>query len=214
MNALLGRKIKMTRIFDGEGRSVPVTAIQAGPCGIVQVKTQETDGYNAIQLGFHEITKKRGPNRPRGGHLKKWNSPPWKYLREIRVETSEGFTPGGKLTADVFSKGDLVKITGISKGKGFSGGIKRHGWRGQPGSHGSMMHRKPGSIGASAAPSRVLKGHHLPGHMGARRTTVNNLTVVRVDPEHHVLYVRGAVPGAPGELVLIRQSHTAKRKKG
>lgn len=210
MNALLGRKIKMTRIFDEEGRSVPVTAIQAGPCGIVQVRTEETDGYSAVQLGFHEITKQRGPKRPQEGHFKKWNSRPWKYLREVRVENTEGCSPGATVTADVFNVGDLVKVTGISKGKGFAGGIRRHGWHGGPKSHGSMAHRKPGSIGASASPSRVLKGHSMPGHMGARRSTVKNLTVVRVDPEHHLLYVRGAVPGAPGGLVLIRHAGSAQ----
>lgn len=212
MNALLGRKIKMTRIFDEEGRSVPVTAIQAGPCGIVQVKTEESDGYSAVQLGFHETTKKRGPKRPQKGHFRKWNSRPWKYLREVRVESAEGYTPGATVTADVFRTGDLVKVTGISKGKGFAGGIRRHGWHGGPKSHGSMSHRKPGSIGASAYPSRVVKGHHLPGHMGAKQTSVRNLTIVRVDPESHVLYVKGAVPGAPGGLVLIHQTGPTQEK--
>jgi large subunit ribosomal protein L3 len=213
MNALLGRKLRMTRIFDEEGRTVPVTAIQAGPCGIVQVKTPETDGYSAVQLGFHQITKKRGPKRPQQGHFRKWKSQPWKYLREVRVENTESFAPGTIVTAEVFSVGDKLKVTGISKGKGFAGGMKRHGWTGGPKSHGSMTHRRPGSIGASAFPSRVMKGHSMPGHMGACRTTVNNLTVVRVDPEQHVVYVRGAVPGAPGGLLLIRQAASAEDKE-
>jgi large subunit ribosomal protein L3 len=213
MNALLGRKIRMTRIFDDEGRSVPVTAIQAGPCGVVQVKTKESDGYCAVQLGFQENTKERGPGLPVAGHFRRWKSPLWKHLREVRVENPEEYTPGGTVTAEVFNPGDIVKISGVTKGKGFAGGIKRHGWSGGPKTHGSMSHRRPGSIGASAWPSRVIKGHPLPGHMGSRNCTVRNLSVVRVDPEHHVIYVRGAVPGAPGGLVLIRTTKPVEKSK-
>jgi len=213
MNALLGRKIRMTRIFDEEGRAIPVTAIQAGPCGVVQVKTADTDGYAAVQLGFDEITKRRGQRKPIAGHVRRWKAPAWKYLREVRVENPEEYRPGTTVTAETFAPGDLVKVTGVTRGKGFAGGIKRHGWLGGPKTHGSMSHRAPGSIGASSYPSRVVKGHNLPGHMGARNCTVRNLSVVRVDPEHHVIYVRGAIPGAPGTLVLISITKPAERSK-
>jgi len=212
MNALLGRKLRMTRIFDGEGRSVPVTAIQAGPCGIVQVKTEETDGYSAVQLGFDEVTKKRAVRRPQEGHARRWKSGPWRHLREVRVPDPAGYAPGDVVTASQFNAGDRVKVTGISKGKGFAGGMKRHGWHGGAKTHGSMTHRRVGSIGASSYPSRVVKGHNLPGHMGAQQTTVRNLTVVQVDAENHVLYVRGAVPGAPGGILLIHRAESSGKK--
>lgn len=214
MKALLGRKLKMTRIYDDAGRAVPVTVIQAGPCGVVQVKTDAKDGYSAVQLGFHEATKRKGTTKPLAGHFKKWNSRPWKYLREVRMESAEPFTAGAVVTAGVFSTGDVVKVTGISKGKGFQGGVKRHGWHGGDMSHGSMTHRRPGSIGASSWPSRVAKGHRLPGHMGAQRTTVRNLEVVKVDAENHVVYVRGAVPGASGGLLVIQKTGERGKAKG
>jgi large subunit ribosomal protein L3 len=201
---LIARKRGMTQVFADDGQAVPVTVLEAGPCLIVQRKTRATDGYEALQLGFEP--RKRGVIKPAAGHFKKANVPPLRVLREIRLETVEGYQVGQRLTVELFRPGELVDVTGVTKGRGFQGGVKRHGWFGGDATHGSMFHRAPGSIGASSDPSRVFPGHRLPGRMGGDRVTVSHLEVVRVFPEQHLVLVRGAVPGATGGLVLVRKS--------
>ncbi len=204
---LLGRKVGMTQVFADDGSHVPVTVIEAGPCTVVGIRTTATHGYDALQLGFGE--KKKGVSKPAAGHFKKANVAPTRVLREVRLEKGEmlrGYEVGGKVTAELFKPGDLVDVIGVSKGKGFQGGVKRHGWSGGDATHGSMFHRAPGSIGASSDPSRVWPGHHLPGRMGGVRRTVLNLVVVRVFPEQNLVLVRGAVPGPNGSVVMVRKS--------
>ena len=203
---LVGRKVGMTQIFDTDGTAVPVTVIEAGPCPVVQKKTVATDGYEAIQIGFQSEAKAARLTKPVRGHFDKVQLPYQRHLREIRLRGGEGeFQVGQVLTVNLFAAGDLVRVTGISKGKGFQGGVKRWGYKGGPKTHGSMFHRAPGSIGASSYPSRVFRGHHLPGHMGAARLTVRGLMVVSVDPEKNLLLVRGAIPGPTGGLLTIRK---------
>ena len=203
---LVGRKVGMTQIFDEDGTAVPVTVIEAGPCPVVQKKTVATDGYEAIQIGFRSEAKAARLTKPVRGHFDKVQVPYQRHLREIRLRGGEGeFQVGQVLTVSLFAAGDTVRVTGISKGKGFQGGVKRWGYKGGPKTHGSMFHRAPGSIGASSYPSRVFRGHHLPGHMGAARLTVRGLTVVSVDPEKNLVLVRGAVPGPTGGLLTIRK---------
>jgi large subunit ribosomal protein L3 len=203
---LLGRKVGMTQIFDEQGKAVAVTVIQAGPCPVVQKKTAEHDGYEAIQIGFQAEPKAARLTRPERGHLDKGKVPYQRHLREIRLRGGEGdFQVGQVLTVDLFAVGDWVKVTGITKGRGFQGGVKRWGYRGGPMTHGSMFHRAPGSIGASSYPSRVFRGHHLPGHMGAVQQTVRGLRVVLVDPEKNLLLIWGAIPGPTGGLLTIRK---------
>ena len=203
---LVGRKVGMTQIFDEDGTAVPVTVIEAGPCPVVQKKTVATDGYEAIQIGFRSEAKAARLTKPVRGHFDKVQVPYQRHLREIRLRGGEGeFQVGQVLTVSLFAAGDMVRVTGISKGKGFQGGVKRWGYKGGPKTHGSMFHRAPGSIGASSYPSRVFRGHHLPGHMGAARLTVRGLTVVSVDPEKNLVLVRGAVPGPTGGLLTIRK---------
>ena len=204
---LIGRKVGMTQIFSERGTLVPVTVLQAGPCTVVQKRARATDGYDAVQIGFDPVTKKRGVSKPAAGHYKKAGVAPQKVLREFRGMAPEEYELGQELKADVFQIGEMVQVVGTSKGKGFQGGVKRHGFRGGADSHGSMFHRAPGSIGASSYPSRVFPGQHLPGHMGVERVTVKNLAVVGVDPDRSLLLVKGAVPGSPRGIVLI----TAKR---
>jgi large subunit ribosomal protein L3 len=203
---LVGRKVGMTQIFDTDGTAVPVTVIEAGPCPVVQKKTVATDGYEAIQIGFQSEAKAARLTKPVRGHFDKVQLPYQRHLREIRLRGGEGeFQVGQVLTVSLFAAGDLVRVTGITKGKGFQGGVKRWGYKGGPKTHGSMFHRAPGSIGASSYPSRVFRGHHLPGHMGAARLTVRGLTVVSVDAEKNLLLVRGAIPGPTGGLLTIRK---------
>ncbi len=202
---LIARKRGMTQLYGEGGNVVPVTVLEAGPCAVVQVKTRATDGYEALQLGF-EPKKPKNVTRPMAGHFKKANVGPTRVLREIRLESTEGYQVGQTLTVDLFKPGELVDVTGVTKGRGFQGGVKRHGWYGGDATHGSMFHRAPGSIGASSDPSRVFPGHRLPGRMGAEPVTVSHLEVVRVVPEQNLLVVKGAVPGATGGLVLVRQS--------
>jgi len=209
---IYGKKVKMTKSFDPEGREVPVTAIQAGPCPVVQVKTKGKEGYDAIQVGFDPYTRKKGLNKPLSGHLRKFNAEPVRVLREIRLAEGESFQVGEVLTVKQFEAGDWVDVCGISKGRGFAGGVKRHGWRGGRDSHGSMFHRAPGSIGASSYPSRVIKGMRMAGRMGNDRVTILGLQVVHVDADNHLLYVRGSVPGANGGLVYVRESVKKKKK--
>lgn len=201
---LLARKRGMTQVFGADGNAIPVTALEAGPCAVVQVKTQAHDGYEALQLGFER--KKKNVNKPAAGHFKKANIDPVRVLREIRLKSTDGYQVGQSLGVDLFKPGELVDVSGITKGQGFQGGVKRHGWHGGDATHGSMFHRAPGSIGASSDPSRVFPGHRLPGRMGAVRRTVPHLEVVRVMPEQNLILVKGAVPGARGGLVLIRKS--------
>ena len=203
---LVGRKVGMTQIFDTDGTAVPVTVIEAGPCPVVQKKTVATDGYEAIQIGFQSEAKAARLTKPVQGHFDKVQLAYQRHLRKIRLRGGEGeFQVGQVLTVNLFAAGDLVRVTGVSKGKGFQGGVKRWGYKGGPKTHGSMFHRAPGSIGASSYPSRVFRGHHLPGHMGAARLTVRGLTVVSVDPEKNLLLVRGAIPGPTGGLLTIRK---------
>jgi large subunit ribosomal protein L3 len=203
---LMGRKVGMTQIFDARGKAVPVTVIQAGPCPVVQLKTTERDGYVAIQVGFETQAKRARVTRPLQGHFDKVQVPLQRYLREIRLRGGEGeFQVGQVLTVSLFAAGDRVRVTGTTKGRGFQGGVKRWNYRGGPQTHGAMFHRAPGSIGASSYPSRVFRGHHLPGHMGAVRQTVKGLEVVAVDAEKHLLLIRGAVPGPTGGLVTIQK---------
>jgi len=201
---LIARKRGMTQVFGGDGNVIPVTVLEAGPCSVVQVKSKATDGYEALQIGFEP--KKKNVTKPVAGHFKKANVPTMRVLREMRLKSVEGYQVGQTLTVDVFKPGELVDVTGVTKGRGFQGGVKRHGWYGGDATHGSMFHRAPGSIGASSDPSRVFPGHRLPGRMGADRVTVPHLEVVRVLPEHNLLLIRGAVPGATGGLLMVRKS--------
>ena len=203
--AIIGKKIGMTQIFDERGKVIPVTAIEAGPCVVAQVKNVETDGYDAIQLGFGEV-KESKVNKPIKGHFAKSKLTPKKYLREFRLDSIEGIKVGDELKADTFEKGDKVDIQGISKGKGFQGVIKRHGQSRGPMGHGSMYHRRPGSMGSTSTPGRVFKGKKLPGHMGRNTITIQNLEVVRVDLDKNVILVKGSVPGANGSILKIKSS--------
>ena len=202
---LIGKKIGMTQIFNEEGKVIPVTVIEAGPCVVSQVKTEETDGYNSIQLGFGAI-KESKVNKPERGHFTKANIAPARYLREFRVDSIEDVKVGDELKADIFMAGDKIDIQGTSKGKGFQGVIKRHGQHRGPMGHGSMYHRRPGSMGSTSTPGRVFKGKKLPGHMGAETVTIQNLEVVAVDLDKNVILVRGSVPGVNGAILKIRQS--------
>ena len=201
---LIARKRGMTQVFGDDGNVIPVTVLEAGPCTVVQVKTQASDGYEALQIGFEP--KKKNVTKPMAGHFKKANIPASRVLREVRLKSTEGYQVGQALAADAFKPGELVDVSGVTKGRGFQGGVKRHGWHGGDATHGSMFHRAPGSIVASSDPSRVFPGHRLPGRMGAERRTVAHLEVVRVVPDQNLLLVKGAVPGATGGLVLVRKS--------
>lgn len=202
---LIGRKLGMTQIFAADGASVPVTVIEAGPCYVIQKKTEESDGYNAIQLGF-DRKRQKNVTRPLQGHFKKADRGFFRVLREFKTDAAGTFELGQELTASIFAAGDFVDVTGTSKGRGFAGGVKRHGFRGGRATHGSMFHRAPGSIGASAFPSRVFKGQRLPGHMGDERKTVQNLLVMGVRPELNVILVKGAVPGSKNGIVVIKNA--------
>jgi len=204
---LIGRKVGMTQVFGDDGSHVPVTVLEAGPCTVLAVRTKDRHGYDALQLGFG--AKKKNVSKPAAGVFKKLNVAPMRVIREVRLEKTErlqGYEVGQALTVGMFQPGELVDVVGVTKGKGFQGGVKRYGWYGGDATHGSMFHRAPGSIGASSDPSRVWPGHHLPGRMGGDRRTTLNLSVVRVLPEQNLVLVRGAVPGANGSLVMIRKS--------
>ena len=202
---LIGKKIGMTQIFDEKGMVVPVTVIEAGPCVVSQVKTVETDGYNAVQLGFGEI-KSNKVNKPMAGHFAKANVEAKKHLREFRVDDVQNVKVGDEVKVDTFEQGDKVDVQGISKGKGFQGVIKRHGQHRGPMGHGSMYHRRPGSMGSTSTPGRVFKGKKLPGHMGVQKITIQNLEVVKVDMDKNVLLVKGSVPGPKGAILKIKSS--------
>ncbi len=207
---IIGRKIGMTQIFDEKGNVIPVTVIEAGPCVVAQVKTVETDGYNALQLGFGEV-KTKHINKPEMGHFAKSKLENKKHLREFRLDSIEGIKVGDEIKADVFQVGEKVDIQGISKGKGFQGVIKRHGQHRGPMGHGSMYHRRPGSMGATSTPGRVFKGKKLPGHMGRVTVTIQNLDVVKVDMDKNVILVKGSVPGAKGAILKIKSTVKAAK---
>ncbi len=205
MKTIIGKKIGMTQIFDETGKVIPVTVIEAGPCVVAQVKTVETDGYNAIQLGFGDV-KESKLNKPERGHFAKANLGLKKHLREFRVEDFEDVTVGTEIKADSFEAGDKIDVQGTTKGKGFQGVIKRHGQSRGPMGHGSMYHRRPGSMGPTSTPGRVFKGKKLPGHMGRVTVTIQNLDIVRVDMDKNVILIKGSVPGAKGAILKLRKS--------
>ena len=207
--ALIGKKLGMTQIFDENGTVIPVTVIEAGPCVVAQVKTLENDGYEAVQLGFGEV-KENKLNKPVKGHFAKSKLALKKHLREFRMDSVEDVKVGDEFKADVFVKGDKVDIQGTSKGKGFQGVIKRHGQSRGPMGHGSMYHRRPGSMGPTSTPGRVFKGKKLPGHMGHVTVTIQNLDVVKVDMDKNVILVKGSVPGAKGAILKIKSAVKAQ----
>ena len=205
MKTLIGKKVGMTQIFDEKGKVIPVTVIEAGPCVVSQVKSVETDGYNAIQLGFEDV-KESKLSKPRRGRFEKLNLAPKKHLREFRLDSVEGITVGTELTVAEFAEGDKLDIQGTSKGKGFQGVIKRHGQHRGPMGHGSMYHRRPGSMGPTSTPGRVFKGKKLPGHMGKVTVTIQNLDVIKVDTDKNVVLVKGSVPGPKGAILKLKTS--------
>lgn len=205
MDGIIGRKVGMTQVYAEDGRAIPVTVIQAGPCVVVQRKTKQKDGYEAVQLGLVEDRKVKKVTKAMAGHFKKADLPPCRVLRELRVEGKDETKVGDKVSVEQFAPGDRITVVGVSKGKGFQGVVKRHHFRGGAATHGSMFHRAPGSIGASAFPSRVLKGMRAGGHMGADRVTQKNLQVVRVDAGNNILVIKGAVPGGSGGYLVIRK---------
>ena len=202
MIGILGKKLGMTQIFAEGGKMVPVTVIEAGPCCVVQVKTFEKDGYEAVKVGFNEIKKEKKVNKALSGAFKKAGVKPYRLLKEFAMGDLK---VGDLVTVENFNKGDNVSVTGVSKGKGFQGVIKRHKFAGGPASHGSTFYRAPGSIGASSYPSRVWKNQKMRGHMGSERVTAKNLTVAHIKPDQNILMIRGAVPGASGSYVMIRK---------
>jgi len=202
MKAIIGRKLGMTQIFDEKGYVIPVTAIEAGPCVVAQVKSEDKDGYSAVQLGFGDV-KDKHINKPEKGHFAKSKLTAKKHLREFRTDSVD-VNVGDELKADVFVAGDKVDVQGTTKGKGFQGVIKRHGQHRGPMGHGSMYHRRPGSMGSTSTPGRVFKGKKLPGHMGVQTVTIQNLDVVRVDLDKNVILVKGSVPGPKGAILKIK----------
>jgi large subunit ribosomal protein L3 len=206
LKGLLGKKIGMTQIFDDNGAAIPITVIEAGPCYVTQVRDVETDGYTAVQLGFGEVKPKRLTGGQLG-HLKRNDLPPLRYLREFRTKKDAEINPGDPVSVTVFDVGDHVDVIGTSKGRGFAGVVKRHGFAGGPKTHGqSDRQRAPGSIGATSGTARVFKGKRMPGQMGNRRVTTQNLRVVLIDEERNLIGVRGAVPGPKGGLLVIKEA--------
>jgi large subunit ribosomal protein L3 len=199
---ILGTKLGMTQVFDEAGKAIPVTVVQAGPCTITQIKTAQTDGYAAIQVGYKEVTAK-ALNRPELGHLTKSEAPPLRHLHEYRLDNVAEFQLGQQITADTFASGQIVDVIGTSIGRGFAGYQKRHNFKRGPMAHGSKNHRLPGSTGAGTTPGRVYPGKRMAGRLGGTRVTVRKLTVVRVDAERNLLLIKGAVPGKPGALLNI-----------
>ena len=213
MKGLLGKKLGMTQIFDEQGEVIPVTIIEAGPCYVTQMKTLARDGYSAVQIGFEEVDQNR-TNKPQLGHLAKNDLPPLRYLREFRVTDQEALSEGQKLDAGLFEIGDRVDVSGISKGRGFAGVIKRHGFGGGPKTHGqSDRWRAPGAVSSGSTPGRVFKGLRMAGRMGGNQVTAQNLEVMLVDPERNLLAVKGAVPGARGGLLVIREARKTSVSK-
>jgi large subunit ribosomal protein L3 len=212
VEGLIGKKIGMSQLFDNDGNVVPVTILQAGPCTVIQKKTMDKDGYAALQLGFVEASAAKKPGKPQAGHFKKSGVPVVRKLQEVRYTEPAEVKEGDQLLVDMFEVGELIHISGTSKGKGFAGVVKRHHFRGAAPPHGSMFHRAPGSIGASSYPSRVVKGMRMGGHMGDDRITVRNLKVLETDKDNNILVVRGAVPGARGGYVLIMKGKFGSRR--
>jgi large subunit ribosomal protein L3 len=209
---LLGRKLRMTHMFDDNGALVPLTALQVGPCPVVQIKRSGNDGYTAYQIGFGEAKEQR-VSRPLLGQFERAGVSPTRYLREVRCAEDDLPEVGSTLSVDEFSEGQIVDVSGTSKGKGFAGVVKRHGFAGYRATHGQMENRVPGSIGSSAYPSRVFKGKRMAGRMGGNQVTALGLTVAKIDSENHLLYVKGSIPGPPGRLVVVRPSNRGKVKK-
>ncbi len=204
MAAIIGRKLGMTQVFAEDGARVTLTVIEAGPCPVTQVKTPETDGYSAVQLGFGAVRPKR-LNKPELGHLKKAGAPPVRHLHEFSPdEVGEGLNLGDVVTVENFTSGEMVRVTGVSKGKGYQGTIKRHNFKRGPKSHGSHNIRQPGSIGAAAYPARVFKGIRMSGHMGARQVTQRGIQIIGADPERNLLLVKGSIPGGKNGIVIVR----------
>jgi large subunit ribosomal protein L3 len=210
VTGIIGRKVGMTQIFDVDGTAVPATVIKAGPCVVVQAKSAQTDGYEAVQLGLVDETPAKA-NKALAGHFKKAGAPPTRVRREVKIKPGgDPLKPGDQVLVNIFNAGDRVDVIGTSRGRGFQGVIKRHHFGGGAATHGSMFHRAPGSIGASSFPSRVVKGMRAAGRMGADRVTTRNIKVVGIDAENHLLVLRGAVPGAPGGVVVVRQAVAKK----
>ena len=204
---ILGKKIGMTQIFEADGKMIPVTVVEAGPCLVIQNKTEETDGYNAVQLGFGEL-KEKHTNKPMKGHFDKAGITPVKFVRELRLSAPSEYTVGQKISAEIFTAGELIDATGISRGKGFASTIKRHNFACGPMAHGSKSHREPGSMGPmhSGPGGRVIKGKKLPGRMGNAKVTVQRLTVAKVDTDRNLILVKGSIPGAAGSFVVLRET--------
>jgi len=212
MTLILGRKQGMTQIFAEDGTQLGVTVVAAGPCVVTQVRTQDTDGYDAVQLGFEDVADKRVAKPQRGAFTKSGVSPK-RFLREERLRSAADKTVGDTVTVDAFAEGDVVDVVGTTKGRGFAGTIKRHGFHRGPKTHGCMNYRQPGSIGASAYPSRVFKGKRMSGHFGNKRHTTKNLEIVRVDPSRNLLFIRGAIPGPSGGFVQVQTAKTGAQPK-
>lgn len=211
MLGILGKKLGMTTAFDEQGRNIPITVIEAGPCQVLQVKTIETDGYNAVQLGYG-AKKEKQTNKSQMGRFKKAGATPVRFIREIRVKDPSIYKAGQTIASDVFAKGDYLDVIGVSIGRGFQGGVRRWGWAGGDAGHGSMFHRAVGSIQSGARLARVTKGHHMPGHMGVDRVTVQNLEVVDVIKDQNLIIVRGSVPGHVNSFLMLHEAR--KRPKG
>ncbi len=210
VTGIIGRKVGMTQVFEVDGTVVPATVIKAGPCVVVQAKTAQTDGYEAVQLGLVDETPAKA-DKPTVGHFKKAGAPPTRVRREVKIKPGgDALKAGDQVLVNIFNAGDRVDVVATSRGRGFQGVIKRHHFAGGAATHGSMFHRAPGSIGASSFPSRVVKGMRAAGRMGADRVTTRNIKVVGIDAEHHLLILRGAVPGAPGGVVIVRQAVAKK----
>ena len=203
--AILATKVGMTQIFNEDGVLTPVTVLQAGPCVVTQVKTEENDGYSAVQVGFVD-KKEKGINKPQKGHFDKAGVAPKRFVREFRFENAEEYTVGQEIKADIFAAGDKIDATATSKGKGYAGGIKRHGLKSGPSAHGSKYHRHAGSNGMASDPSKVFKRKKMPGQMGAERVTIQNLEIVKVDADQNIILVKGAVPGPKKSLVMLKES--------
>jgi large subunit ribosomal protein L3 len=208
--AILAKKLGMTQIFDENGKVIPVTVIEAGPNPVIQKKTVENDGYSAVQVGFIDIKDKKA-NKPKKGHFAKAGVSPKRYLREFRLDDVSAYNIGDEIKADIFAAGEKIDVTGITKGKGFAGTVKRWGTHRGPMTHGSGYHRGPGSMGMCSSPGRVFKGKRLPGHMGVERVTIQNLSVVRIDLDQNIILVKGGLPGPKGGLLIIKNTVKGRR---
>ncbi len=213
VQGIIAKKVGMTQVYGNDGRAIPATVLTAGPCVVVERKTIARHGYSAVQVGFVEDKRVKRTTKPMRGHFKKAGVPPTRLIREFRVPDADAINAGDRVNVSLFGPGDKVSITGTSKGKGFAGVVKRHHFRGGDGTHGSMHHRAPGSIGASAFPSRVIKGMRGPGHMGSETVTTKNIQVVEIDAENNLLVVRGAVPGSISSYVVVNKAGTRRTGK-